>query len=141
MKLKEKVKEFAKLENELKIELLKEIRKEFDSYGKVTVYFHPNCEYDDNVELWDECIDTVYPLCSPFIMDKHCQIDGTARADYMTLDEDGLKLHCVCETGIIDWMFVTLEKPSWELTVEDLGGLVELLQNPLIKQVNNEINK
>lgn len=136
MELKQKVENFKNQENELKIELLKEIRKEFNNYEKDTVFFHPNCEYEEAEELWDEC--NLFGLGNPFIMDKYCQIDGTAQPSYIKNEDDELRLYCRGESGYLEFTFTSLDQPSWEMTVEFLFGLLQLLREPLIKKINQQ---
>lgn len=136
MELKEKVENFKKQENELKIEILKEISKEFDKYNKESVLFHPDCEYEEDEELWGECIDIVVGSSSPLIMDRYRQIDGTAIPSYIKREDDDLRLYCSGESEYLEWVYVSLKKPSWELTVGDLYALLEILQHPLIKRIN-----
>ena len=136
MELKSKVENFKKQENKLKIELLKEIRKEFDKYEKDVVLFYPNCDYEENEDLCDECRDLTCSFCSPYIMDDNCQIDGTYSPYYIKKENNKFILYCI--NSFSDTDYLILEKPSWELSVSDLSGLVEILKDPLIKQINGE---
>lgn len=134
MNLKERTEKFTQTELELKNDLLKEIRTEFDKYNKNEVLFIPNSEGED--DSIDEFIDLSMSSSSPSIMDKYCQIDGTAHVSKITLEDDELRLYCEGESDYLDYEYISLEKPSWGLRVEDLDGILELLQNEKIKEIN-----
>ena len=136
MELKGKVEIFKNQENVLKMELLEEIRKEFNNYKKDTIFLHPNCEYEKAEELWDEYNDIVFELGPPFIMDEDCQIDGTAQPSYIKNEDDELRLYCSGENDYLDFTFISLNKPGFEMTVEFLFGLLQLLKRPFIKKIN-----
>lgn len=133
MELKEKVKNFENQEYELRFELLKEIRKEFDKYGKDKVIFHPD---ESDKDLWEECDVITLDYCTPHIIDNDDWIDTTGRADYIILEDEELKLYCLGRSSYFNWQYISLNNPSWELTLDDLYGLIEIMKDPLIKQIN-----
>ena len=136
MELKQKVENFINQENELKTELLKEIRKEFDNYKKNTVFFHPNGEDEEDEELWNEYYDLFFGLGVPIIMDEDWQIDGTAQPSYIKNEDNELRLYCRGDGDYLDFTFISLDGPTREMTVEFMFGLLQLLQQPLVKKIN-----
>ena len=141
MDLKERVEEFQKGEESLKIDLLAKIQEEFAKYGKKKVTFR-DPRYDDyfnQLEEIQEELDTLDDLRSdinPLVMDKYCDIDGTATPAYMELNEKGLFLHVLGESWEPEPFFITLQEPNWGLSVSDLYGILKLLQSDVVKKLN-----
>ena len=106
MDLKERVEEFKKEEKALKIDLLAKIQDEFAKYGKKKVTFR-DPRYDDYFNQPEEIqkeLDNLMDLVrvvNPLVMDKYCDIDGTATPVYIDFTEKGLFLHVTGENGIM----------------------------------------
>ena len=144
MDFKERVEEFQKVEESLKIDLLAKIQEEFAKYGKKKVTFR-DPRYDDYFNQPEEIqkeLDHLMDLVrvvNPLVMDKYCDIDGTATPAYMELNEKGLFLHVFGENWEPENKFITLQKPEWGLMVTDLYGLLKLLQSDLVKKLNDSL--
>ena len=141
MNLKERVEEFKTTEEALKIDLLGKIQQEFAIYGKKRVTFiDPRMDdYFDQSEEIQEDLDKLENLShaiSPLVMDKYCDIDGTADPAYIELSDKGLFLHVSGENWTPERFFITLDKPDWGLTVADLYGVVKLLQSDVVRKLN-----
>ena len=145
MDLKERVEEFKKAEEALKIDLLGKIREEFDKYGKKKVTFI-DPRMDDYFDLPEEIqleIDGLQDLTigiNPLVMDEDCDIDGTASPAYIDLTEEGLFLHVSGENWDPEHFFITLQEPNWGLSVTDLYDLLKLLQSDVVKKLNDSLN-
>ena len=141
MDLKERVEEFQKGEESLKIDLLAKIQEEFAKYGKKKVTFR-DPRYDDYFNQPEEIqkeLDTLYDLRSdinPLVMDKYCDIDGTATPAFIDLTEKGLSLHVFGENWDPEHFFITLQESNWGLSVNDLYGILKLLQSDVVKNLN-----
>ena len=141
MDLKERVEEFKKEEKALKIDLLAKIQDEFAKYGKKKVTFI-DPRYDDYFNQPEEIqkeLDNLMDLVrvvNPLVMDKYCDIDGTATPAYMELNEKGLFLHVFGESWEPEHFFISLQESNWGLSVNDLYGLLKLLQSDVVKKLN-----
>ena len=141
MDLKERVEKFKKEEEVLKIDLLEKIQEEFSKYGKKKVTFI-DPRMDDYFDLPEEIqleIDGLQDLTigiNPLVMDEYCDIDGTASPAYIDLTDRGLFLHVSGENWDPEHFFITLEKPDWGLSVNDLYDILELLKRSEIKNLN-----
>lgn len=141
MEIKERVEEFKKAEETLKNDLLGKIQEEFAKFGKNKVTFvDPRQEdyWDQPEEVrneLDELNDLITDI-NPLVMDKYCDIDGTASPVYIDLTERGISLHVLGENWDPEHFFISLQKPEWGLSVGDLYGILRLLQSETIKNLN-----
>lgn len=145
MDLKERVEEFKKEEEALKIDLLAKIQEEFAKYGKKKVTFIDprNDDYFDQPEEIQEELDTLDDLrdfLNPLVMDEDCDIDGTASPAYIDFTEKGLFLHVFGENWDPEHFYITLQEPNWGLSVNDLYGILKLLQSDVVKKLNDSLN-
>ena len=123
------IENFTKKENEIKVALLKEIKEEFESYKKDEVLL-----YFENIEEYGDLEDLINRI-TPLTQDKYCQMDGTATPCSICNDDGELILTILGEGRDPEEDYVTLEEPTWGLTVEDLYNLLLLLQHPQFKGV------
>lgn len=141
MELIERIQKFKQSEEQLKQDLLTEIKKEFETYDKNKVDFIDSRidNYFDEPEDVQKTLDELQELTSgvsPLVMDNDCDIDGTASPAYIESSDRGLSLHVYGENWTPENFFITLEKPNWGLTVSDLYGVLKLLQSDAVKNLN-----
>ncbi|MCH5234913.1 MAG: hypothetical protein J1E16_06435 [Muribaculaceae bacterium] len=139
MELKERIENFVQIEKELQNDLRNAIRKEFNKYKKDEVIFIPDLEYDKEIDglCVDDFFDIATSAACPRIMDKYCQIDGTATVKKIKYENKELRLYCIAQT-FDDMKYILLNKRTWGLGIGDLKGILELLQNPIIKKINEQ---
>ena len=134
-------------EYELKSQLVEAIKNEFDTYNKDKVILIP--EYDDNPELYWECYDLQDTRLGVRLQTRISGLYGFARSKYIKKDRfNKLNVYCEFELNLNSddlesrliypghEYFTFLEGIYSELSVSDLWGLLEILQNPIIKQIN-----
>lgn len=138
MDVKDKVEQFKKLENNLKVELLKAIRAEFDKYGKDIVHFlYQGNKDDDNFEEdSDYCNELCMEAALPLISDKYCIIDTRCCISHIKLENDELHLYCTGESNYFPYKYLSLDEPEWGLSVSDLNGILKLLEMSFMKENN-----
>ena len=95
-------------------------------------YFNQPEEIQKDLNNLDDLITDVNPL----VMDEDCDIDGTATPAYIDLTEKGLFLHVFGENWDPEHFYITLQEPNWGLSVNDLYGILKLLQSEIIKNLN-----
>ena len=116
---------FKKQENETKVTLLNEIKKEFESYETDCVVL--------SIEGENEDLDSLIYSISPYKLNKYCQIDATAMPCYICRGKGEFRLYITGETTAPDTDYITLEEPYWGLDVDSLYSILLLLKDPIIK--------
>jgi len=123
------IENFEKNENEIKVALLKEIKEEFENYktSVLPLFLEDIGEYNELEEL-------LFSI-NPLTQDKYCQLDGTAAPCGICYKDKELILTITGEGRNPDRDYVTLEEPTWSLSVGELYNLLLLLQHPTFKEI------
>jgi hypothetical protein len=127
------IENFEKKENEIKVALLKEIKETFEGYKTEEVLFYT---IFDNTKRdgFDELETMMYDVC-PQIVNDDIQIDATALPYSICYEDDELILKVDGECSDPDRAYITLEEPSFGLTVNGLYIILLILQHPKFKGV------
>lgn len=133
---------FNKKENAIKVSLLNEIKNKFNTYKREKVIFYPifKDEEIEGLEGFDELEDIIHDVC-PLVMNDYCQIDATALPHSITYEDDKLILRVDGECSNPNTDCITLEEPTYSLTVDGLYNLLLLIKHPSIKKLNKTILK
>ena len=91
---------------------MKEIKEAFESYKTHNVLL-----YFDNIDEYEDLEELLYSI-NPLTLDKYCQIDGTTTPCSICYKDGELILTITGRYPVYD--YVTLEKPTWSLSVEEL---------------------
>lgn len=131
---KSTIKSFLKRENGIKVALLSEIKEKFESYKKDEVVLHSilDVQYIDGFDELEELMYNVNPL----IADSHCQMDATAYPHSISYEGDELVLKVDGEASFPDKDFITLEMPTFGLSVDGLYNLLCILKHKSVRKIN-----
>lgn len=124
------IENFKNRENEIKVTLLKEIKEAFESYKTHNVLL-----YFDNIDEYEDLEELLYSI-NPLTLDKYCQIDGTTTPCSICYKDGELILTITGEGRNPEKDYVTLEEPTWSLSVGGLYNLLLLLQHPKFKEIS-----
>lgn len=128
------IENFTKNENEIKVALLKEIKEAFEGYKTEEVLL-----FIENIGEYEELEELLLSI-NPLTQDKYCQIDGTATPCSICYKDEELILTITGEGRDPERDYMTLEEPTWSLSVEELYNLLLLLQHPTFKEIFKQID-
>ena len=136
---KKSIQSFLKKENEIKVSLLSEIKVKFESYKSNTVVFYPVLE-DEEIKGYYELETLIHDVC-PQIKNGIGQIDATALPHSICYEDGVLVLKVEGNTSTPDTDYITLEEPTYGLTVNGLYNLLLLIKHPSVKKLNKTMSK
>lgn len=130
---------FTKREKEIKVSLLSEIKVKFESYKSNTVVFYPVLE-DEEIKGYYELVTLIHDVC-PQITNEMGQIDATALPHSICYEDGELVLKVEGNSSTPDTDYITLEEPTYGLSVNGLYNLLLLIKHPSVKKINKTISK